>query len=171
MLIDIVYMMGLVLVIPVIFLAKAALSRENEVGVHSRAPQASPLPPLGSFPPWYTRSIFLTPLFTRARLVYIIDTLFCMLNVNVHTKFQPTLINAINCSYTMGKNCHIIHFYFFRPYTNIRVIGMPRLSQILLDPRSYSAFWPKMRICEVSCKKKIIFTWCTLRFKVIFFKV
>ena len=103
MLIDIVYMMGSVLDIPVIFLAKAALSRENEVGVHSRAPQASPLPPLGSFPPWYTRSIFLTPLFTKARLVYIIDTLFCMLNVNVHTKFQPTLINAINCSYKIGK--------------------------------------------------------------------
>ena len=127
MLIDIVYMMGSVLDIPVIFLAKAALSRENEVGVHSRAPQASPLPPLGSFPPWYTRSIFLTPLFTRARLVYIIDTLFCMLNVNVHTKFQPTLINAINCSYTMGKNCHSISFYSFRPYTNIFACSFTQL--------------------------------------------
>ena len=127
MLIDIVYMMGSVLDIPVIFLAKAALSRENEVGVHSRAPQASPLPPLGSFPPWYTRSIFLTPLFTRARLVYIIDTLFCMLNVNVHTKFQPTLINAINCSYTIGKNCHIISFYSFRPYTNIFACSFTQL--------------------------------------------
>ena len=127
MLIDIVYMMGLVLVIPVIFLAKAALSRENEVGVHSRAPQASPLPPLGSFPPWYTRSIFLTPLFTRARLVYIIDNLFCMLNVNVQTKFQPTLINAINCSYTMGKNCHSISFYSFRPYTNIFACSFTQL--------------------------------------------
>ena len=51
MLIDIVYMMGSVLDIPVIFLAKAALSRENEVGVHSRAPQAFPLPPTGILSP------------------------------------------------------------------------------------------------------------------------
>ena len=48
MLIDIVDKnnMSTILDNPVIFLTEAALSRENEVDVESRAPQASPLPPL-----------------------------------------------------------------------------------------------------------------------------
>ena len=81
MLIDIADMMSTELDIPFIFLAEAALSRNNEVGIVSRAPKASPLPPLGSPSPWFTRSVFLKPLLHALsfwpvgpgeRLVYII---------------------------------------------------------------------------------------------------
>ena len=57
MLIDIVDIMSTVLDNPVIFLAEAAVSRENELGVESRAPKAL-LPhwdlfPLG-LPDWFS---------------------------------------------------------------------------------------------------------------------